>query len=301
MGRSTSHETATGDLLAAIRAVRFRQAINCPRCKSDRVQRWGSFSDRQRYRCCGCRRTFSDLTGTPAAYLKKLQLWVPYSDVFGESLSVRRAAAQVGIHPCTAFRWRHVLLDALRMRDADKLAGWIELGSLWFAYSDKGRRDLHRAPRSHGVIYPLASDQVGANVLVAADRRGGVITSVTSISRPRRVTCSELEHALAQRILGRPNVIANEGRFGASSVFARRRGGSYHDARPNNRRPPGKPIHLRTASAYACRLKHWLKPFQGVATRYLSNYLIWHRALERSPRHVATSATLPWPVAAAIA
>jgi hypothetical protein len=61
-------------LLERVRSARFSRGPACPRCRGRWIQRWGQFAGRQRYRCRGCRRTFSDLTGTPAAYVKKLGL-----------------------------------------------------------------------------------------------------------------------------------------------------------------------------------------------------------------------------------
>lgn len=34
-------------------------------------------------------------------------------------------------------------------------------------------------------------------------------------------------------------------------------------------------------NAYDSRLKSWMIPFHGVATKYLTNYLGWRRLLER--------------------
>jgi hypothetical protein len=39
--------------------------------------------------------------------------------------------------------------------------------------------------------------------------------------------------------------------------------------------------HIQNVNAYDSRLKQWMQRFQGVATRYLDNYLGWRRLLER--------------------
>ena len=39
--------------------------------------------------------------------------------------------------------------------------------------------------------------------------------------------------------------------------------------------------HIQNVNSYDSRLKGWIKPFKGVATKYLPNYLGWHRALDR--------------------
>jgi hypothetical protein len=47
---------------------------------------------------------------------------------------------------------------------------------------------------------------------------------------------------------------------------------------------PGKPTreapHLHINNVYHSRLKQWLVPFKGVATKNLPNYLGWRRAIE---------------------
>ncbi|WP_390853998.1 IS1/IS1595 family N-terminal zinc-binding domain-containing protein [Alicyclobacillus hesperidum] len=49
----------------------------CPRCQNKSTIRHGKVDDRQRYLCKSCRGTFSDLTGTPLAYVKKsTDMWV---------------------------------------------------------------------------------------------------------------------------------------------------------------------------------------------------------------------------------
>ena len=43
-----------------------------------------------------------------------------------------------------------------------------------------------------------------------------------------------------------------------------------------------KTWHIQNANAHHSRLKTWVRSFNGVATRYLPNYLAWHHALERN-------------------
>lgn len=40
-------------------------------------------------------------------------------------------------------------------------------------------------------------------------------------------------------------------------------------------------FHIQNVNAYDSRLKSWMIPFHGVATKYLTNYLGWRRLLER--------------------
>jgi transposase-like protein len=267
-------------LLATLRDERFSHGLRCPRCDASSVQRWGGFSSRQRYRCKTCGRTFSDLTGTPAAYAKKLSLWPRYGPCLAASLTIRRTAAVLGIQPSTAFRWRHLLLSSLLAQDDGKVGGHIELGWVWFPYSEKGRRDLDRPPRERGVRYRLHFRGRNVNVVVACDRVGHVVTALSGAT----IGSVHLEQALAGRIHGQSIVSGRSGPYSACGMFARRIGATY------------KPLaRLSTLNDYVSRLKKWLEPFRGVATKYLPNYLVWHRRIDLVARQSVAAALRRWP------
>jgi transposase-like protein len=84
----------------------------CPRCDESRTHRWGTFAHRQRWKCSGCHRTFSDLTGTFLQHTRHLGRWIAFAHHLKEVPTVRQAAGKVGIHRDTALRWRHRLIDA---------------------------------------------------------------------------------------------------------------------------------------------------------------------------------------------
>jgi transposase-like protein len=52
-------ESAAADLL---QQVRWRDGVECPRCRSDLTVRNGSYRVYQRYLCKNCGRTFNDKT-----------------------------------------------------------------------------------------------------------------------------------------------------------------------------------------------------------------------------------------------
>lgn len=43
-------------------------------------------------------------------------------------------------------------------------------------------------------------------------------------------------------------------------------------------------FHVQTVNSYQGRLKEWMAPFRGVATKYLNRYLTWHIIHERVQR-----------------
>ena len=286
--------SSLGPILDFIREARFARGFVCPRCNSRRVQRWGHFSGRQRYRCRGCRRTFSDLTGTPAAYIKKLGLWDGYGLCLAGSYSVRESARLLRIDPTTAFRWRHRRLTPLQDKTAEQLHSWIELETTRFAYSEKGSRNLRRPARRRGKGFGEPPFHAVV-VLAACDRAGHAIASKCG----SRLTGVHLRQTLAGNVAKRSIVCAASGPFSPAATFARHLGGAYYNTHPRARTPGAIQllVHTRNAAAFCERLKAWIARFRGVATRYLDNYLAWHVVLDRTHRQSIGAETLRWPLA----
>lgn len=78
----------------------------CPHCGHERLYRHGYGGGLQRYRCRLCRKTCNALTNTPLAFLRLRGKWLPFLECALRAESVRGAAASVGIHRNTSFRWR---------------------------------------------------------------------------------------------------------------------------------------------------------------------------------------------------
>lgn len=296
MYRYDDTDDALTRVLDALRCARFTTGVHCPRCGCERVHRWGQFAGRQRFRCTGCERTFSDLTGSPAAYIKKLSLWHRHAECMASATSVRRTAARLRINPTTAFRWRHRLLDHLRTRPSEPLADWIELDETRFPYSEKGQRAGYAPARRRGLVGWERLQHHQTAVVIASDRRGHLI-HVKCVGR--RPTLAEMERGVGDWIVGRPTICAEQGRFGIARRLAQGRQGAYRDARRRAARPShgsGTLVHIRTARAARHRLHAWMARFRGVATKYLANYLVWHCHVDRPLRQGMAAEVLRWPL-----
>lgn len=299
---SAADQHTLASLLAALRDARFSKGIRCPRCGHGRYHLWGTFSGRQRYRCLGCRRTFSDLTGTPAAYLKKIQLLPAYGRCWAAAESVRRTATRLDIHPSTAFRWRHRLCAWLEEHDGENLTGWVELDSFFLLDSQKGQRNLQRPPRRRGPEHTLLFDEPRVRVTLACDRTGQVVSGAVPARRPPAAAFQQVlqgrligETHLVARNLSGPLNLAHLGQF----TFHRASGQPLRidDSSINLRSPPTL-AHGRTVFDYRSRLRRWLAGFRGVATKYLLNYLIWHRTVDAAHRFAAEALVLRWTLGA---
>jgi transposase-like protein len=251
----------------AYRRLRFRRGVSCPHCGCEAVHRWGTFAGRQRYRCLGCPRTFSDFTGTSLAYRKRVDLWPEFCHCVLGSFTVRWTARRLGIHVSTAFRWRHHILDSLRAADRPVLSGEVELTEAIFPFSAKGSRQLDRPAHRRGDPFRWLGERVW--VILGVDQEGRALAEVTG---PRRPVVSHLVQVLLSRIAPGSVLYNQGGPLCAFALFARRAELGYHRRYGKG---PGEPI----IAEYRRSLHVWLEPFRGVATRYLPNYLTWHRFL----------------------
>ena len=252
----------------AYRRMRFARGNRCPRCQSSEVLRWGGYAGRRRYRCQQCGRTFSDFTGTPLAGVKKIDRWLGHCEGAVRSETLRCQAARLGIHRNTAFRWRHRLLNALQDNDTGRLDGIITARETTFPRSAKGARSLDRPGRRRGWAFGwelLRAPSVW--VMVARANSGRVASGLADLGRP-----SDRDYArLLGGRLGASPSFATSGKGGALQLFARRIG-SGHVCRAPDQDSAG-------VAQYVMRLLGWIRRFNGVATRYLGNYLTWHRFL----------------------
>ncbi len=263
-------------LFKAIREARFATGLECPRCRSRRIIRWGAFSGRRRYRCKGCRRTFSDLTATPLAYSKKPGLWPAFSACMVESATVREVARRLGVDKDTAWRWRHALLAAHLRTGTGRLQGTVELVQQKHLRCEKGSRDLVRAPHRRGRARS-GTWSAGVWVILGADRSGGTAARVTG---PRATMAAALDFVARQCARARV-VLGGDPPLSPLPRAVRSRGGRYEKvpgwSHPRTRQAQ---LHTLNASRFARSFRQWLRRFRGVASKYLPRYVHWFWLLE---------------------
>ncbi len=267
-------------VLRELRDIHFAGGLCCPRCRSPRVQRWGTFSGRQRYRCLGCGRTSSDLTGTPLAYSKRPELWGEFAGCMLESLSVRAAGRRLGIDKDTAWRWRHALIEAHATRADPVLEGIVEACERGLSFNRKGERlEWREWPRRRRRRYG-APNRKRVWILFGHDRAGHAAALVSLFRRPGRTDLTEL---LRRRHRGVHLLLPPNARYVPNGAFAQSLG--IASARVAARAPlRGTLLHLQNVLGYQGRFRNWLRRFRGVATWYLPNYLYWFSVLDRLAR-----------------
>jgi transposase-like protein len=121
------------------------EAQGCPHCAGRAIIGWGRSHGLLRFRCKSCGRTFNALTKTPMAHLRKKDRWLDHARAMIEGKSLAKTAARCGVHPTTAFRWRHRFLRAPASDKPRSLRGIVEADETFILESFKGRwSDLPR-------------------------------------------------------------------------------------------------------------------------------------------------------------
>jgi transposase-like protein len=250
----------------------------CPHCGGSRCYRHGHVRGLQRYRCRACGRTFNALTGTPLARLRHRASWLDYLDRMLDSRSVRAAADAVGVHRNTSFRWRHRFLELVRHDRPDCLVGIAEADELFLLESEKGSRQLDRPARKRGgVAGRRGISREHVCVLVARDRSGQTHDFVTG----RGAVTKQQLHRHLLPVLD-PQVLLVTDAHAAYRGFAREAGISHEFVKLSAGERVRGAVHVQNVNAYHRRFRAWLARFNGVASRYLPNYLGWQWALDGS-------------------
>jgi transposase-like protein len=248
----------------------LRDTTSCPHCLGVRIQKWGSFAGRQRFRCKDCRRTYSTFTNTPLRYLKRVERWRVFVWCMDGRLTVRRTGALAGIDKNTALRWRHRVLDHWRMEPHRRLRGSVAVDEFWMPLNEKGQRRLFRPVRRHGHApgrRKLGVERV--SLLAAIERDGDAPRDMwIGCSDARVLGASDYRGLLGRRLGHVHEVSSRRGPLCALALFARRMGVAYRT----------ETVHRAESVAWiGAELAHWLGPFRGVATHRLDNYLEWFR------------------------
>lgn len=257
-------------------AERRVEAMGCPHCGGRHLQRWGHSHGLPRYRCNGCRRSFNALTGTPLARLRKKDRWAAQTAAMLAGESLAKAAKRCGVAASTAFRWRHRFLQAPALDKPTKLIGIVEADETFILESFKGKRSgLPRPARKRGgkaAKRGLSREQIP--ILVARDRTGHTTDAVLPSLSRAAIT------AALDGVVTVDNQLCCDG--GKAIVgFARRQAIACSILpKPGGPRPEAPNLHINNVNAYHGRLKEWLRPFHGVATKHLNRYLGWRRSLE---------------------
>lgn len=260
----------------------------CPHCGSNKVKKHGITAQRQRFYCKSCTRTYVSTIHTPLYRLRKVSECHRFMGCMLDSLTVRKSAVRCNVHKNTAFKWRHRFLRHLMPQDDTKLKGIVEMDETLFRYSEKGSRKLDRPAHKRG------GDGAGRGrakgdwvpVLVAQDRENHLLDY-----RLNSAKADDLVGLLGNKIAA-DSVVCSDG-FRTYTLMCQKLCLTHKKLNISKgiRQLEGV-FHVQNVNAYHGRLHGWMSRFFGVATKYLPNYLAWHRFLDAHSNPVESNLLL---------
>ena len=253
----------------------FHDHIRCPYCKSGHIIKNGKYKGKQRFICRTCGKNFNCLTNSPMAMSHKPDKWPLFIECLVKGFSLRTAAAAIGVSYVTLFYWRHKLMGALKSTNNNSFEGDVEADDTFLSYSEKGCRKItDRKPKKNGNKYTQMQDKK-VLLLVAADHNNHLFLGA-SVSKNTYV-------ALICKSLG--ELVNKEAKFCSNSKtfykhFATLKGIKQHYRVSLYNNTDGNNIDL--AYGHRKAVERWLDRFQGVASKYLNNYLALYNCLRKS-------------------
>jgi transposase-like protein len=271
--------------------IQTRKEINqangyqCPHCSSKSYRIHEKGRKFLRLACLKCGKKYSEHTGTAICGLKKPQLWAEFVELTIEGRSLRYISEKLGISLQTSFNWRHKFLSSLQIDSgAKKLTGIVEVDEKEFHISEKGSRKLDRNP------YKRPSDRKNKMA------KGEKLTAMVTLERKSRKSTMKLvkkgrldKVTLDRELLGKINkkkttlctdahptyygwaeqndiphfwVIASQGEHTYDQIY-----------------------HVQNINGHNSRFEKWHSRFNGVASKYLNNYLGYFTLIENIKKH----------------
>lgn len=245
---------------------KFSEGRYCPYCSNRHIVLYGRYNGKQRYKCKTCRRTFGDLTNTPLAMTHFPEKWPLFMEYTLKGMSLKACAKEFKISYVSLFYWRHKLLVALSITKTKGMTGRVELDNMYLKYSRKGEKTIpnrHEAKRVHDKsmnYFSIKSDKVC--VLTVLDGFKNIFCGA--------VCQGHLFYQYVEETLGK--LINKENTVSSSkpifTLFLKK----MHIKRCIK--------NLKDKSAaieYIGNCLDWMGRFNGVATKYLNNYLSWYK------------------------
>ena len=267
-----------------IRDALMPSGPECPRCRSLWVVRYGKRGPAQRYKCKNCSFHFTDLTGSVLHRIRRRDLWLDFCLCMAKGLSVRETASRLGISKNTSFAWRHRVIAALASVDSRaRCDGIVEVAQWPVIRSFKGSRPpegmsvehLEPTTRRNNLVYRRLYPECRlAALVVTVDRSGQARAGVVLPDERLRDALSRMMSDRAEPCAFRDygSLPARMDWPGRVNWIGRRKG----RVNTADRLDPGPLYHVRNARRMLYDFRIWLRPFRGVATRYLLRYFSWY-------------------------
>lgn len=266
------------DSSSTIKSTSEDKAIICPHCSSKKIRANGKLKQVQRYVCNDCKRNFSETTGKVWYNLKKKDKLTTYLYCLLSGYSIRKSAKETGVSIQTSFDWRHKLLTSFSSVWVEGFEGICESDDLFFLQSEKGNRNLTRKPRKRGskaTKRGISNEQVA--VIATCDRSGNKDMKVAALGR---ISKKDIDRVLQGKLSNVETLCSDSHRsYTAFSKSEKVEHKKFNASK--GQRVKDKVYHVQNVNNMDMRLRKWMGSFNGVASKYLQNYLNWFLVLEK--------------------
>ncbi len=261
--------------------VEKRNKKPCPHCSSTKVYKRGMQKGVQMYRCNVCEKWYSETTGTPLYDIKLKSKWQAYLSCMEKGMPIKKIAKELDISIQTSFDWRHKILASLSQYVPEQLSTEVECDELELALSNKGSRSLDREPRKRGTDFKRnqGPDEITTVQVVTAIQRNGdkYLKAVAS----KRLSEQEIKKALDGKLADGTTLITDK--HPSYKAFAKDNPTIRHKAllaKDHVDENDGS-VHLQKVNNVHSQLRTFLRPFNGVSSKYLQNYLNWYAYVDK--------------------
>jgi transposase-like protein len=240
--------------------------VLCPDCNSSHVIKNGLQSGVQNYRCKSCGRQFRVTTGTFMYGVHEKGKMLEYIKCMSAGMSLRECARIVHISLTTSFFWRHRILCAMQsFEDNVNFFGIVELEELLMNYSEKGKKKRDKID----IKKPKKKKPTKVAVLAATDRSGNILFKKLEDARVQPIHISDF---LKSRISDN-SVVCGSNKKAFKTVNAEH---IKHKEITDKNKMKGGIYSVSTIHMKITDFVGWIYfKFRGVATKYLTNYIMW--------------------------
>ncbi len=253
-----------------------RKKKPCPHCSSTNVYKRGKQKGVQMYHCNDCKKWYSETTGTPLYDIKLKSKWQSYLRCMEQGMPIKKIAKELGISIQTSFDWRHKILSSLDQFVPEQLSSEVECDELELPLSNKGSRNLDRKPRKRGNDFKRnkGKEEITVVQVVTAVERNG--NKYLKAIESKRLSKEEITKALGGKLADNTTLITDK--HPSYKAFAKDNPSIKHKAllAKDHVDKNDKTVHLQKVNNVHSQLRKFLRPFNGVSSKYLQNYLNWY-------------------------
>lgn len=263
------------------REQRFADGVVCIHCGSMDVIKHGKKNGVQRFKCKDCGKTFNDLSLSALSNSKlDTDTWLNYAKCMILGFSIRKSAKIVGVSVKTSFYMRHRILDAIKnYQGIGMVSGIVEMDETFLPESFKGNHKksgftMPRPARKRGKQIKkrgISKEQVC--IATAIDRGNNIIFEMVTKGR---ISTADLERLYKERIDDDSLICTDSHK---SYIQFAKDNVKEHIMIPRGKHKNGV-YHISHVNSIHSKFKKWMERFNGVATKYLDNYLHWFKWLE---------------------